>query len=1143
MRSDVDLVADRFLLRAGGPRALDLANGEHVWLVAAPAGPSSEERQWSARCDFFCRLHHRVFARLIDYGLCGRAQRFEAWQSGSPWRGAPVAGTRAVEIARKFLHANGLASDGLALDSVHDCQGRPVVVPAYPAGCAGRSVPDPNRSAAAGITLDICGMTLIHRPAVAAVAELLAQSGPAGPRAAALWIRPSCGADVAVAELARMARQHGLVPVAVDRIGSNLHQVLAGRTLCLIDRYGGRSTWDRLLAWSACSPRSHVLIHIGTDETLRMPGVVMDQVDASQLVASVRPLALPDTVRRRIEATARRSGGSPARFAQLLWGSGAAGRVPSTGSLAAERPALAYGEAQPPTSVAVDPAEHTWVTRGELSALQSRLETALGQLARGRHAPGDRAARAAVGSLARRHDWRSACRGTLAVASSLLKRGRPRDALAAVAEAQKYAQRITADPPHLDVTIVSGAAHLDLGRIDDADRMLSAAVLAARASDAPARLVDAATGLARTYFWRGRYSEGEDMLATIEPPAASPTLALRLAVARSRLAVGRQDLAAALSHAAIARQAAERAGDPALVADAACAGAFAHLNVADHGAVERDATLCLRAARLARDPLRAVKARLIAAESARRMNRTGPGSALVSRLKKAPLPATVRARALLLADLLSGPPPTPSAVVNRHVDASGLAALALFAPADGGRDPALATAFETAIEILQACQSADEEARILAGVCARIRSRVRAAGVGMFVQDGSAIVPLAEDGARPDSPMAERVVAARQAIAPYLQHDRIEGGAPIRYGGETLGALVARWTLGSSPDPARAQMLLTMSATAAAPAVAAALSGRRQPPRGTVGELLGASSAMGDVRKAIERAASAPFAVLVEGESGCGKELVARALHRRSARRDRPFCTLNCAALPDDLVEAELFGHARGAFTGAVAERPGVFEEAHTGTLFLDEIGELSPRAQAKVLRTIQEGELRRVGENASRRIDVRIVSATNRDLRSDAAAGRFRLDLLYRLDVIRITLPPLRERREDVVILAEHFWREAAARVGCRTVLGADTLAALARYDWPGNVRELQNVLAALAVRSPRRGVIAASALPPPFGAGRTPPASRLDEARRTFEANFVRAALVRTGGHRSRAAQELGLTRQGLTKLMSRLHIQREG
>src|SRR5205807_9451645 len=167
------------------------------------------------------------------------------------------------------------------------------------------------------------------------------------------------------------------------------------------------------------------------------------------------------------------------------------------------------------------------------------------------------------------------------------------------------------------------------------------------------------------------------------------------------------------------------------------------------------------------------------------------------------------------------------------------------------------------------------------------------------------------------------------------------------------------------------------------------------------------------------RAARAPFSVLIEGESGCGKELVARALHRCGPRRDRPFCILNCAALPDDLVEAELFGHSRGAFTGAIAERPGVFEEAHGGTLFLDEIGELSLRAQAKVLRVIQEGELRRIGENISRRVDVRIVSATNRDLLAEATASRFRMDLLYRLDVIRIAVPPLRDRREDIALLA----------------------------------------------------------------------------------------------------------------------------
>jgi len=303
--------------------------------------------------------------------------------------------------------------------------------------------------------------------------------------------------------------------------------------------------------------------------------------------------------------------------------------------------------------------------------------------------------------------------------------------------------------------------------------------------------------------------------------------------------------------------------------------------------------------------------------------------------------------------------------------------------------------------------------------------------------------------------------------------------------------------------------------------------------------LLGVSEAMADVRRAIERAARAPFPVLIEGESGCGKELIARALHRCGARRERPFCTLNCAALPDDLIEAELFGHARGAFTGAVAERPGVFEEAHGGTLFLDEIGELSLRAQAKVLRVIQDGELRRVGENVSRRVDVRIVAATNRELRAEAAAARFRHDLLYRLDVVRIVVPPLRDRREDIGFLADHFWREAAARVGSRATLAAATLAALARYDWPGNVRELQNVLAALAVRSPKRGVVPPTALPPPFGERRDADTWRLDQARRTFEERFVRAALVRTAGHRARAASELGVTRQGLTKLMTRLGI----
>jgi DNA-binding NtrC family response regulator len=333
-----------------------------------------------------------------------------------------------------------------------------------------------------------------------------------------------------------------------------------------------------------------------------------------------------------------------------------------------------------------------------------------------------------------------------------------------------------------------------------------------------------------------------------------------------------------------------------------------------------------------------------------------------------------------------------------------------------------------------------------------------------------------------------------------------------------------------------------MAATAAAPLVSSLLAARLRAAMPATHDLLGVSTAMAEVRRTAERAANAPFAVLIEGESGSGKELVARAVYRGGPRRDRPFCTLNCAALPDDLVESELFGHARGAFTGAVSERVGVFEEAHSGTLLLDEVGELSLRAQAKLLRVIQEGELRRIGENISRRIDVRIVSATNRDLKHEVAAGRFRLDLLYRLDVVRIVVPPLRDRRDDIPLLIEHFWREAASRLGSRATLSAAAVAALTRYEWPGNVRELQNVLAALVVRVGRRGVVAPEALPPQFGEGPAGPSCRLEHARRAFEERFVRAALVRTGGRRGQAAAELGITRQGLTKLMTRLGIAEE-
>ena len=314
---------------------------------------------------------------------------------------------------------------------------------------------------------------------------------------------------------------------------------------------------------------------------------------------------------------------------------------------------------------------------------------------------------------------------------------------------------------------------------------------------------------------------------------------------------------------------------------------------------------------------------------------------------------------------------------------------------------------EVTVQSLRVCQAAEEESTVLSELCSTLRNRLPAAGIAFMARDRTGLALLASDGSRIDSSLAERIIATRQTIVPHAREVCVQGGVPVSYGNEILGALVARWANSASPGLDRATVVLALAAAAGA-AMAGAIGSRADSAPAGTREPLGVSTAMTEVRRAVARAAAAPFAVLVDGESGSGKELVARSLLRRSPRRDRPFYAMNCAALPDDLVEAELFGHARVAFTGAISERPGVFEEAHTGTLLLDEVGELSPRAQAKLLRTIQEGELRRVGDNLSRRIDVRIVSATNRDLSEEARSGRFRLGLLYRLDVIRIRVPPL---------------------------------------------------------------------------------------------------------------------------------------
>jgi len=235
---------------------------------------------------------------------------------------------------------------------------------------------------------------------------------------------------------------------------------------------------------------------------------------------------------------------------------------------------------------------------------------------------------------------------------------------------------------------------------------------------------------------------------------------------------------------------------------------------------------------------------------------------------------------------------------------------------------------------------------------------------------------------------------------------------------------------------------------------------------GLAGEMIGASPAMDHVREMIARVAPTDARVLITGESGTGKELVASAIHFGSARKDRPFVRVNCAAIPRDLVESEMFGHEKGSFTGATERRIGRFELAHTGTLFLDEVGDLGLEAQAKLLRAIEAREIERVGGSKPIRVDVRIVSATNRDLARAVADGTFREDLLFRLNVIPLPVPPLRERPDDIPALVQHFSRLHQARTGRRPPKWtAGALSLLARYRWPGNVRELANIVERLAI------------------------------------------------------------------------------
>jgi DNA-binding NtrC family response regulator/tetratricopeptide (TPR) repeat protein len=1076
------LVADRFVVPTfelpAKTMACDLATQRTVWLTIANARDEEEQRVWTLRCDEWLHLRYPSTAALIDYGLLGSGQRFEAWE-GTAGRFAPGAGEEHIP-----------------------------------------------------------GVQLIGRPSVAAIAEMLRADYAQRPRAAALWGPRGAGLDTAVLVLAREARLRGFVPIDASAVTPRSLAGIAGRSLFVIARAASKQSSCAFVQAALRSPRPHLWVVVRREECPGIDGFDIGRLNRQALIAAVCPST--NVSRQAAENAADNARGLPGSFVRILWNVCYRAESRRAGTRVAEQVATYDPDAtvQPPGDTEADDSQCRELrpVDGGVGGLRQKLLHAQDLLAAGRHSPGLRLLRQSVAALARRRAWSDAAAGGLVISRELLKRGRAADAIRAIDEVRDYAAQANDGSVLTEAALLAGHAWIDLARLSEAECVLRAAVASARTAFDHSHLDRLTRALSRCLFWRGEHAEAGALLEQPSPLGGQHDC--HRTRQQARIAAAQGDAAKALSLLDDAIKTADDDGDQ---TDLHHTAAQIRLMIGDLDGVSAAASRCLTAARTARRPMRVVSALLLQAEADRRrgLALAPRRQQMLARLARTATPL-LRLRWDLIRAASGGRDATSTA--KSLATTSGVYGLSVLAssrglgPAATHLDPLV----NEIVEIVRVCHDADEERSLLGQVSARVRRQLRAAAVAFLSRDGGRWDAIAADGAKVESDIAERVAATGIVIGPTRVGDRIEAGAPVQYGGTPIAALCARWTPGAGEELARAAAVLSVAASAAAPIVHAAQLHRHERPVATAPTLIGGTPVISDLRRAIERAGGAPFPVLIEGESGCGKELVARGIHRTGPRRDRAFCSLNCAALPDDLVESELFGHARGSFTGAMADRPGVFEEAHGGTLFLDEVSELSLRAQAKLLRVIQEGEIRRIGENVARRIDVRVVCATNRDLRRDAEAGRFRADLMYRLDVIRISVPPLRERRDDVAALIDYFWSDATRRVSSRATLSAAARAALGSYDWPGNVRELQNVLAALAVRSPKRGVVPPHALPPHIVAPRRPEVWRLDAARRSFEEAFVRAALVRSGGHRSRAAVELGVSRQGLNKLMSRLGIE---
>jgi DNA-binding NtrC family response regulator/tetratricopeptide (TPR) repeat protein len=1098
------LLADRFLHREDG--WFDIATAERVSVIVRPAGPRHAQIEWAERCAMLAVLRHPLLLPLIDYGAASSTEIFEAFALQPPLVGTGASLSHVVRHASRFLEAHGvlLSSTDAAIvfrtlvRSSTPVRGRPV------------------------------GVSLQPRAACDAIAERLHAPGARGSVPIRISAPPRMGLRTLRMMVARLARTEGYLPVCSEALGRwrEVASAMAGRHVCLLaQQEAGPALREAMAAHFArvsmgCGPPCVCLI---TERTSALqPGAIhLDPLGMKAMASMIYLDPEYGPSEQEVFDAARASEGAPGRFLDRLGGS----LLESRGLqalLVHESPAeyLRSGE---PTAEPRSPERKGFVTGPDVpEAKRSRIGSVLWRAssraaaleARGRHLAAARLLTRAAGVLQSRRESSSSADCWLQLAWMCRTRG-------ALERAQEHArQAATVDAAahgQIRAGCLRAVCWTDAERFAEADGSLRDLLTAASALRDPGLGNACRLALARQLLWRGALDEAESTVERMadDPEGETAAQALIL-IARARLAAAHPSSALRATRLALARLPATAPGRMVASSHRVMAEALSEAGDLAQARVHIDKGL--EAAAAARLPLQALRLRAIMVRALRtcRGDQT-EADRLARRLERA-------CRRSL--------PPLVEHFVRRQ--------LAVQAPVFSGSRSlhrAKPAPFEN---FLDTAHRAASDIEAINGVLNVVCEHVSASAAVVIAQDRRICAAAGKPWR--DRSRADEALVSGQQILFDVERQPPEAAEPIRCAGDFIGVIACRWIAGTIADPREVSDSLRAAGLSVAAHLRALLEEPPAPPPSVWGDLLGDSALASSLRDDIQRAARAPFPVLIEGESGSGKELVARAVHRLSPRHARRFCAINCAALSEELLEAELFGHTRGAFTGAMTERAGLFEEADGGTLFLDEVGELSGRAQAKLLRVLQEGEVRRVGENLPRRVDVRIVAATNRPLDREASNGRFRTDLRFRLDVLRITVPPLRERVGDVALLAQHFWKHATERVGTHATLGPDALAALSRYDWPGNVRELQNAIAWMAVHAPRRGRVGASVLPAQLAAAPLATGSSFELAREEFERRYVKAALAQAGGQRLAAARALGVSRQGLAKMLRRLRIEHE-